>query len=107
MTTEEIISEIKANPLCKGITFSGGEPFFQAKEIIPLAEKLKKSEYNIWCYTGYTLEEILTNENKEIKRLLSLCDVLVDGRYEKKSKDLSLAFRGSKNQNILYRGADF
>lgn len=96
---EEVIKEIKSNKLTRGVTFSGGDPFFQTKEISKLAEKLKEDKYNIWIYSGFTFEEIIKDE--EMKSLLSLCDVLVDGRFEEELKDLTIQFRGSTNQRII------
>ncbi len=101
MNTKQIINEIKDNPLAQGITFSGGDPFFQSKEILELAIELKKLSYNIWIYTGYTFEEIYYGESKDNRKLLELCDVLLDGKYIDELKDLRLAFRGSSNQRIV------
>ena len=103
---EEIMDEIKSNPLCQGVTFSGGEPFHQADKILPLAKKLKEEGYNIWCYTGYTLEQILTYSVLKPK-LLEYIDVLVDGKFIEEQKDLTLKFKGSRNQRILRRGIDY
>lgn len=106
MTVEEIITEIKSNPLCQGVTFSGGCPICNASEILPLAIQLKKEGYNIWCYSGETLEQIMLSLDSKSK-LLEYCDVLVDGAYIHEKRDLSLAFRGSSNQRILIKGKDY
>lgn len=98
-TVQEVIDEIKDNPLTSGVTLSGGDPLYQSSSILPLVKKLKKMGYNIWVYTGYVFEDIL--KNKSHKELISCCDVLVDGRFEKEKKDLSLGFRGSSNQRII------
>lgn len=81
------------------VTFSGGEPFEQSEELYILACALKKANKTIWIYSGYTYEQIIKDENK--KRLLSVCDVLVDGKYEKNNTELNLRFRGSLNQRII------
>lgn len=104
MSVEEILTEIKSNPLCQGVTFSGGCPMCNASDIIPLAVALKYENYNIWCYCGETLEEL---QNIAQLALLSYIDVLVDGRFIEEEKDLSLNFRGSKNQRILYKSKDY
>lgn len=98
---EEVLTEIKTNKM-NDVTFSGGEPFFQAEALLPLAETLKARDKNIWCYTGYQLEWILKFGNENQKRLLFYIDVLVDGPYKDHLRDITLDFRGSSNQRILY-----
>lgn len=98
--TEALVEIIKENPLVRGVTFSGGEPFSQADGFAELAEKLKKTGYEVASYSGFTFEELL-HGTKEQKRLLETLDVLIDGRYLEEERSLSLAYRGSKNQRIL------
>lgn len=83
------------------LTISGGEPFEQSKELYLLLVEYKKQrpQSNIWIYSGYTFEEIKKNDDKF--KLLSLCDVLVDGKFIEKKKNLALLFRGSSNQRII------
>lgn len=84
------------------VTFSGGDPFFQAKAFITLASKIKtNTNKTIWCYTGFTYESLLESPAKEFHELLSYIDVLVDGKFIEKLKDSTLAFRGSSNQRII------
>ncbi|MCL2847627.1 MAG: anaerobic ribonucleoside-triphosphate reductase activating protein [Firmicutes bacterium] len=99
----ELCEKIFSNPLLSGVTFSGGEPFCQPKSLIAIAQKAKEKGLNIWCYTGYTQEEILKNAktDSDIAELLNLIDVLVDGPFIEEQKDLTLKFRGSKNQRII------
>lgn len=99
----DIINQIKENPLIQGITLSGGDPMFSAKEVCDFI-KLVKNELeniNIWCYTGFTFEEIINSKNIHMINLLKMCDVLVDGRFIKNQKDITLSFKGSKNQRII------
>ncbi|OIJ12530.1 anaerobic ribonucleoside-triphosphate reductase activating protein [Anaerobacillus alkalilacustris] len=100
-TLDELLQSVCVNPL-NDITFSGGDPFFQAKNIVPLAKALKQAGKNIWAYTGYTIEELLQRGNQHELELLEYVDVLVDGRFIEKEKDLSLTYRGSRNQRIIY-----
>lgn len=100
MDIEEILKKID-NPLLSGVTFSGGEPFLQAENLIPLAKKIKDKNLNIWCYTGNTYEEILKRNDSFETELLKYIDVLVDGDFREDLRDLSLKFRGSRNQRII------
>lgn len=99
-TADELFEVIKSNPL-NDVTFSGGEPFFQAEAIIPLAQKIKALGKSIWSYTGYEYEWLLHQGNAAQIKLLSLIDVLVDGPYIKELTDTTLRFRGSANQRII------
>ena len=98
-----IINKIKENPLIQGITLSGGDPMFSAKDLVEFV-KLAKSELdgiNIWCYTGFTYEEVRYGKDLDMIDLLKLCDVLVDGKFIEEQKDITLSFRGSSNQRII------
>lgn len=98
---DDIINIIKKNPLLDGITFSGGEPFDQPKPLITLAKKVHDLNLTVWSFSGWTLDELLKTENKDIIELLHNIDVLVDGKFIPEEKDLSLSFRGSSNQSII------
>lgn len=100
MSVQEIMDEVLSNPLTD-ITFSGGEPFCQAKEVKELARELKKLNKNIWIYTGYTIEQLKSSEDKHVGELLEYCDVLVDGPFIIEKRDITLPFRGSSNQRII------
>ncbi|PHD43434.1 anaerobic ribonucleoside-triphosphate reductase activating protein [Bacillus toyonensis] len=100
MNVKEIIKEISKNPLTD-VTFSGGDPFFQAIEVKEVAKAVKSLNKNLWIYTGYTLEEIQNSQNNDMIELLHYGDVLVDGRFEIEKRDLTLPFRGSSNQRII------
>ncbi len=86
-----------------GITLSGGEPFCQPEACTEIAIYAKKLKLNVWCYTGYTFEQILAigEEDPKYKKLLDNIDVLVDGKFEIKKKTFDWQFRGSKNQRII------
>lgn len=96
-STESIKEDLKNNPLLDGVTFSGGEPFAlkeNEKALIDIAEYAHSLGMNVWCYTGYTFEEI---KNKE---LLKHIDFLVDGKFIEELKCYE-GFKGSTNQNII------
>ena len=100
MDTETMVQMVTANPLCKGVTFSGGEPFAQADGFAELAAALKEKGYEVASYSGYTFEQLLCGTSAQ-KKLLSLLDILIDGPFVQGEKSLEIAFRGSKNQRIL------
>lgn len=93
-------------PYIKGITFSGGDPLDSFEDVFELIKDIKNSfnDKDIWLFSGYTLEDI-QNSDKNI--ILEYIDVLVDGEFKEELKDLSLKFRGSSNQRILYKDIDF
>ena len=82
------------------VTLSGGEPFEQSEALTMLVRALKDTtSKTVWVYSGYLFEEIVTDPVR--KKLLELCDVLVDGRFQKENADEDLLFRGSSNQRII------
>ena len=96
-----LLTQIHRHPLCRGVTFSGGEPFCQAEALVPLAETLRAEGYELAAYTGYTFEHLAEKGSPAQKRLLSLLHTLVDGPFLLAQKNLTLRFRGSENQRIL------
>lgn len=100
---DEIVRQVASDPLMSGVTFSGGEPFCQAVALCDLGEKIKALGKNLAVYSGYTHEELLQmgETDPAILHLLSLCDLLVDGKYVASLRDLTLQFRGSSNQRLI------
>lgn len=86
-----------------GITLSGGDPMFQAKACYEIAKYAKELGFNVWCYTGYTYEQLMVMNGRDpyILKLLEQLDVLVDGKFELAQKSLNLKFKGSRNQRII------
>jgi len=98
--TGEIIEKIRKNPLLDGITLSGGEPFCQSAACAEIARAAKKLGLNVWSYSGYTFEELVSGKEEWLE-LLREIDVLVDGRFELEKRTLECRFRGSWNQRLI------
>ncbi len=98
--TAAMVELVTANPLCRGVTFSGGEPFAQAEGFLDLAKALKEKGYEVASYSGYTFEQLYKGTAAQ-KQLLEYLDVLIDGPFIREEKSLEVPFRGSKNQRIL------
>ena len=100
-TVERLIQKFKEDPLQCGVTLSGGEPFCQAEALSVLASEVKALGKNVWVYSGYTFEELVSGTIPFARELLSYCDVLVDGRFLMEQRNLTLPFRGSENQRLI------
>ncbi len=100
MEEARVVEIVQSNPLCRGVTFSGGEPFAQAEGYGVLARLLKEKGYEVASYSGYTFEQLLHGTPAQ-RQLLESIDVLIDGPFVLEEKSLELSFRGSKNQRIL------
>ena len=102
---EEIINRICENSILKGITISGGEPLCKENiaEVADFIQDVKKvrPEFNVWCYSGYTMEQLQARNDETTDKLLKEIDVLVDGRFIESQKKQNLKFRGSANQRII------
>lgn len=103
VSAEEIIRQIAEHPLLAGVTFSGGEPFLQARVLSLIAAAVHAMQKNVVTYTGYVFEELLVMaaKDKNIQTLLDSTDILVDGPYVDSLRALDLPFRGSSNQRLL------
>ncbi|CAB1239113.1 Anaerobic ribonucleoside-triphosphate reductase-activating protein [Ruminococcaceae bacterium BL-6] len=99
--TDAILREISQDPLLRGVTFSGGEPFCQPAPLAQLAREIHRRKLDVTIYTGYTLEELWAMHDKDVDDLLAQADVLVDGRFVLAQRDLTLRFRGSRNQRLI------
>lgn len=107
-TVNEIIEALEPS-FINGLSLLGGEPFERPNQevLLPFLHKVKEKypQKNIWCYTGYTLEDDLLSESRarseHTDEMLGLIDVLVDGEFKEELKDITLAFRGSSNQRII------
>ena len=97
---EAVVDIVRSNPLCRGVTFSGGDPFSQPEAFTKLARLLKEKGYEVASYSGYTFEELLRGSEAQRQLLVSI-DILIDGRFLLSEKSLEIPFRGSRNQRIL------
>lgn len=107
--TEDRILALLSPSYVSGLTVLGGEPFEPENQraLLPFLRKVRAAypEKNIWAFSGFTYEELLTEGSyprcEATEELLSLLDVLVDGRFVEALKDISLRFRGSSNQRLI------
>lgn len=98
---DDIIKSLDEIEGQNGITFSGGDPMFQPKQCAVIAKHAKDQGLNVWAYTGFTYEELLNSNNKDILQFLKYIDVLIDGKFEIDKKSFNVPFRGSSNQRII------
>lgn len=97
-TVEKVMRVVDYNRF--HVTFSGGDPMYQAEELIPLARAIAEAGYKIWCYTGFHYEVI--RDKSPYRELLQYIDVLVDGPFiESLKPTVALRFRGSSNQRFI------
>lgn len=103
LEVSDVIKKIDSLEGQDGITFSGGDPMSQAEACSLIASHCKEIGLNVWCYTGYTFEELMnmSESNPYIMNFLKNIDVLVDGEFILEEKSLDLKFKGSKNQRII------
>ena len=99
--TDRIFEAFRENPLYRGITFSGGEPFCQPKPLRALADRVHGIKKDVTVDTGWTYEALCAMHDPDVDALLSVCDVLVDGPFIEAQRDPELLFRGSANQRLI------
>lgn len=107
--TENEIIQMLAPEYINGLTLLGGEPFEPENQrvLLPFMRRVKEKypDKNIWVFSGFTYDEMLTDGSRCrcecTDEMLSLADVLVDGRFVLAEKDISLRFRGSSNQRLI------
>ena len=107
--TEEHLLKLLAPDFINGLTLLGGEPMEPQNQraLLPFVKKVRETmpHKTVWCYSGFTLDELLTDGShprcEVTDELLSLIDVLVDGKFVEELKDISLRFRGSSNQRLI------
>ena len=99
---KEIFAELE-NDWCSGITLSGGDPMYQIEPCLELCKFAQSINLNVWCYTGFTFEDLLKigEVNKKMLELLNYIDVIVDGKFDIRLRSYDAIFRGSSNQRII------
>lgn len=98
---EALMQQMKDRFYLDGITFSGGDPMEQAASCTILAQFAHQLGWDVWCYSGYTFEQLVDKKDKEIDDFLKEIDVLVDGPFILEQKSLDILFRGSANQRLI------
>ncbi|WP_062202308.1 anaerobic ribonucleoside-triphosphate reductase activating protein [Demequina salsinemoris] len=99
---QEILADLEHESV-QGLSLLGGEPFLNTQVALSIVGALRERfgrAKDVWCWTGYTFEELLA-DSEDKRALLAEIDVLVDGRYEQAMRDLTLPHRGSRNQRVL------
>ncbi len=97
----DLIAQLPDHPLIKGITLSGGDPFYQPQTAAALAREFHQRGKDVWTYTGFLWEDLRSKGDPAMLDLLSESDVLVDGLYVQDLRDVKLKFRGSSNQRLI------
>ena len=101
LSVDDLLRVILNDPFAH-VTLSGGDPLLQADGCAELARRVKmETDKTIWCYTGYTWENLLAKHDPIVMSLLENLDVLVDGPFIQSLRDTSLLFRGSSNQRLI------
>lgn len=102
-TEDDLYRELTKNKLDKGITFSGGDPVYQYKKLINVVKKLKENQYDLMLYTGFSKEELedMMNKHPKLKDFILPFDRIVTDRFVLAQRDLTIRFRGSRNQRIV------
>ncbi len=101
ISVEDVFAQIMEREGLRGVTFSGGEPFEQVPALLELAKLVKGAGLTLMSYSGYKLEELENRHDPETDELLSMIDILVDGRYDEKLRNLTLVYCGSENQRVI------
>lgn len=99
--TDNIIRAYQEDELLSGVTLTGGDPFYQLEAAADIARRVKELGGDVWCYTGFVYEDLISLDLPDINSFLCLVDVLVDGPFVQEQRDLSLLWRGSSNQRVL------
>ena len=101
VSIDELMQVIVNDPFA-GVTLSGGDPLLQAEGCAELCRRVKaETDKTVWCYTGFTWEQLMEEADADVMALLRNVDVLVDGPFVLALRDTDLLFRGSSNQRLI------
>ena len=100
-TPPGFVRGLQKDPILKGVTFSGGEPFCQPEPLAELAKLVHGAGKDVACYTGWTYEQLLEKGDPAVNALLAEVDLLIDGPFVLEQRNLELRFRGSENQRLI------
>ncbi len=95
----ELVTIVRRVPGLEGITLTGGEPFIQAKSLLPAIRQLRQYGLSVMIFTGYELEELTSSASRA---LLELTDIVVTGRFVETLRVDSAVWRGSSNQKVIF-----
>ena len=101
ISVEKLLSSLPDSPLIRGVTLSGGDPFYQPSPAARIARAFKERGKDVWTYTGFTWESLLAEGHPDRMELLQASDVLVDGPFILSQAAPALPFRGSSNQRLI------
>lgn len=103
VSVKEVCEELDLLKNQTGITLSGGDPLFQLDAVLEIAKYAQNIGLNVWCFTGFTYEQLITmsKNNPKYIEFLNTIDVLVDGKFEIENKSYDALFRGSTNQRLI------
>ncbi len=100
--TRQLIEAVESNPLLRGVTLTGGEPFVQPRPLIEVCRWCHDHGLDVWAYSGWTFEELESGSvGADARELLENCDVLVDGPFVEARKTMLAKWRGSSNQRVI------
>ncbi|PUA40590.1 ribonucleoside-triphosphate reductase activating protein [Paenibacillus elgii] len=102
MKIDELAAQILDGPEVEGITFLGGEPFAQARELAKLGSILKEAGLSVMTFTGYLIEDLQASGNPDYLHLLDVTDLLVDGPFQREHLDTTRPWVGSSNQRYHF-----
>lgn len=101
INVHDITKQLQELNYHSGLTFSGGEPMLQPLQCTQIAKEVHQLGMNVWCYTGYTVEQLLELSDENIMNFLNEIDILVDGQFVQSKKTYDCLFRGSSNQRCI------
>jgi anaerobic ribonucleoside-triphosphate reductase activating protein len=100
-SVDQLLKDLPDHPLIRGITLSGGDPFYQPLAAAMIAHEFHRRGKDVWTYTGFLWDDLFNEKDPARSELLAESDVLVDGPYDKTLRVPDLQFRGSSNQRLI------